>query len=170
MIVSIIIIIISFFLDGILTNFLPYGVGDLSLFTPLTTLVSIVIVCPFFHKNDQKKYFILSAIVGFLYDLFYTNLLFFNALAFLFIAYITSIFYKQFGNGYLYILLHVFISIVLYELLTVCCIIMFNLVPISIDRIIYKISHSLIINLIYAELLYIIIQRLPKKYRKVSIN
>ncbi|MCI8347805.1 MAG: rod shape-determining protein MreD [Bacilli bacterium] len=171
MAISIIIVIISFLLDGILTNFLPFGVGDLSLFTPLTTLVSMVVIYQFFyHSHNQKKYLIAATITGFLYDLFYTNLLFFNSLLFFLIAYFTMILYKQIGESYIKIIFHVLIIIVSYELVTSLCIIVFNLVPISINRILYKISHSLLFNLIYAELIYIIIKLIPKKYRKVSIN
>ena len=55
MLVSNIIVIVSLILDGILTNFLPYMVSDLSIFTPLLTVVSLVIIYPFF-KKDKKKY------------------------------------------------------------------------------------------------------------------
>ena len=54
MFISIVILIISFLLDGILTNFLPYGVGNLSLFTPLTTIVAIVLIYNFFYHNEKK--------------------------------------------------------------------------------------------------------------------
>ena len=171
MIVSIILIVISFCLDGILTNFLPYEVGNLSLFTPLTTLVCLLVLYNLFHDNHKdRQYLIMSAIVGFLYDLFYTNLLFFNCLLFLLLAYLNIIFYKQFGDGYIKILVNVLVMIILYELLTAICIISLNLVPMSIERILYKIGHSLIFNLIYAEVLYIILKLIPKKYRKVRLN
>ena len=80
--ISIIIIIISLLLDGILSNYLPYLVNDLSLFTSLFTLVSIFIIYPFFKKKE-KKYLITIFIIGIIYDLFYTNLLFFNGVLFL---------------------------------------------------------------------------------------
>ena len=170
MLISVIIIAISFCLDGILTNFLPYGVGDLSLFTPLTTLVSIVVVYSLFHdSHSDKKYLITSFVVGFLYDLCYTNLLFFNAILFLLIAYLNKVFDKQFGHSYIKIIIKMFLIIVIYELTTVLCIIILNLVPINIDRILYKISHSLILNLIYAEILYIIVKLIPRKYRKIKL-
>ena len=51
MVVAIVILVVSFFLDGILSNFLPYMVGDLSLFTPMITIVALVIVYPLFTKN-----------------------------------------------------------------------------------------------------------------------
>ena len=73
------IIIISLILDGILSNFLP--VINLSYFTPLLTLTSIFIVYPFYTK-DEYKYYITSFIVGIIYDLLYTNLLFFNGIIF----------------------------------------------------------------------------------------
>lgn len=171
MLVSIIVIIISFILDGILTNFLPYIVGNLSLFTPLTTLISITVIYKLFHnKYNHKKYFFVCFIVGFLYDLFYTNLLFFNSFLFLLIGFINTILYKQIGEGYIRTIINVIVIIILYELLTVLSIIMFNLVPINIEAIFYKISHSLILNILYSELLYIIINLIPKKYKKVRLN
>ena len=164
----VLIIIISFILDGVLTNFLPYSVGDLSLFTPLTTLVSIVVIYKlFYHNHNEKKYYMSSFIVGFIYDFFYTNLLFFNGLLFLLIAYVTTLLYKQFGESYLKILLNVLIIIVIYEVLTALCILLFNLVPISINSVLYKISHSLLFNLIYAELLYLILNLVPKNIKKL---
>ena len=38
------------------------------------------------------------------------------------------------------------------------------------DRLLYKISHSIIFNIIYGEILYFIIKLLPKKYKKIMIN
>ena len=81
MIVSIIILLISLILDGILTNFLPYLVGDLSIFTPLFTLTVIFLIYPLFRKKELD-YFILVFITGIIYDLLYTNLLFFKAFLF----------------------------------------------------------------------------------------
>ena len=77
---------------------------------------------------------------------------------------------RQFGESYLKILLNVLIIIVIYEVLTALCILLFNLVPISINSVLYKISHSLLFNLIYAELLYLILNLVPKKYKKIMIN
>ena len=46
----------------------------------------------------------------------------------------------------------------------------FNLVPITLNKLIYKITHSLLINIIYGELIYLILEILPKKYKKIKIN
>lgn len=169
MTVSSIIFVISFLLDGILTNYLPYMVSDLSLFTPLLTVTSLVIIYPLL-KKDKKKYLIFTFTAGILYDLFYTNLLFFNGFIFLVLSFIIMKLYEVFGTGYLKILVHVLLIIVLYESLTALLIIIFNLVPMNIDKLLYKISHSLLLNLIYAEIVYFILKRIPKKYLKVPLN
>lgn len=169
MLISNIIMIISFILDGVLTNFLPYMVSSLSIFTPLTTLTALVIIYPFFYHKD-KKYFITAIVVGLLYDLFYTNLLFFNAILFFIMALVVTKLYRIIGDSYIRIIVNILLIIVLYELLTALIIFAFNLVPVTIERVLYKIGHSLILNLIYGEILYVIVKKLPKKYHKTSIN
>ena len=166
---SIIIVIISLFLDGILSNYLPYLVNNLSLFTPLCTLVAIFIIYPFFKKKE-KKYLISVFIIGIIYDLFYTNLLFFNAVLFFIIGLITIYFYKIYEMNFLRLLFYIILVIICYEVLTASILLIFNMVPITFYKIIYKISHSLIINIIYGELLYFIIKIIPEKYKRISIN
>ena len=167
--IAVIILIISFLLDGILTNFLPYTVGNLSIFTPYLTIVALIIVYQFYYHKD-KKYLLTAFILGILYDLFYTNLLFFNGLVFVLIAYIVIKWYKVTGFNIVSVLIYITVLISLYELIFAGMVLIFDLVPISINKILYKISHSLVLNLIYGEILYLIILLIPKKYKKLMIN
>ena len=169
MIFAVVIMIVSLFLDGIFSNFLPYLVGDLSLFTPLLSVVSIFIVYPYFYK-DSKRYFILAFIFGFIYDLFYTNLLFFNGFLFLFIAFITTVMTKNMQVNMLNILYEVIIGIVVYELISAILFVMFNLVPISFSLVFYKIGHSLLLNIIYVEIIYLIMKKFNNKIFKRYLN
>ena len=169
MLVSIIIILISFMIDGILTNFLPYEVGNLSLFTPLTTIVALIICYAFFYRKE-KNYYILAFIVGILYDIFYTNLLFLDGFIFLIISFFITKIYKISGFNFIWILIDILISIIIYECSIALVILIFNLVPMSFNRLLYKIGHSIIFNIIYGEILYFIIKLLPKKYKKIMIN
>lgn len=166
---SIIIMIISLLLDGLLTNYLPYLVNDLSYFTPLFTLISIFIVYPLYRKKE-KEYFISIFILGFVYDLLFTNLLFFNAVLFVFIGFIIKYIIKNFELGYIKIIIYVLLIVIFYESLTALFLGVFNIVPITLDRLIYKITHSLLLNIIYSELLFIIIKLLPKRFKEISIN
>lgn len=169
MIISTIILLISIALDGILSNFLPYLVNDLSLFTPMLTVIAIFMIYPFFRKKE-KNYFITIFIVGMIYDLLYTNLVFFNGVLFLIIGFISLEIYKNFEISYLKLIIYLILIISAYEILTGIILLVFNMVPVTLYKVLYKITHSLILNIIYGELIYLIINLIPKKYRKISIN
>lgn len=167
--IPIIILIISILLDGIFSNFLPYLVNNLSVFTPLLTVVSIFMIYPFYRKNE-KKYFIILFILGIIYDLLYTNLLFFNGILFLCIGFLSRYIYKNYEVTPLRLIIYTSIIIISYESLTGIILAIFRLVPVSIYKVWYKIIHSLILNIIYNELIYLILNLIPKKYKKISIN
>ena len=164
-----IILIISIALDGILTNYLPYLVNDLSYFTPLLTVVSIFIIYPL-NRKKENKFFIIIFIVGIIYDLLYTNLLFLNGLLFLLIALVSKIIYKNFETSYLKLIIYTILIIVIYETAYASILFIYRVVPITLYKLIYKITHTILLNIIYVELLNYIIKCLPKKYKKISIN
>ena len=140
MVVAIVILVVSFFLDGILSNFLPYMVGDLSLFTPMITIVSLVIVYPLFTKR-LKYYFFSCFVIGLLYDFMYTNLLFYNAILFLAVGCITMFMNRYIRRTWLSTLLFLVVAIVGYECMNAIIILIFQLVPMTFSRLIYKVSH-----------------------------
>ena len=167
--IPIIVLIISILLDGIITNFLPFLVNDLSIFTPLLTVVSIFIIYPFYRKHE-KKYFIILFILGIIYDLLYTNLLFFNGILFLGIGLLSKYLYKNYEVTPLRLIIYTIIIIVSYESLTGLILFMFRVVPVTFYKVWYKIIHSLLLNIIYIEIVYLIINLIPEKYKKISIN
>lgn len=158
MIITYSILIFSLLVDGIISNFLPYMVNDLSLFTPFFTLVSIIIVFPAF-KKDIKKYLCVVTILGFLYDLFYTNLLFANAIYFLLIGLLVVLLNSKFELNWFTNLIFIIILLCSYFLIYDLFIYIFNVVPLDIDAIIYQITHYLLLNILYGESLYFIFYR-----------
>lgn len=166
---GLIILIISVYLDGLLSLFIPYIPGQLSIFTPMLTIVSLLIIYPLYRKKE-KKYFITLFITGIIYDLLYTNLLFYNALVFVLFGFIIKFIYENLDVSSIKLIFYEILIIVAYELLISLFILIFNLVPISINEIVYKITHSLLLNLIYSELLYLVIKIIPKRYKRISIN
>ena len=167
--ISYIIQILSLLLDGILTNFLPYLENDLSLFTPFLSVITIFLIVPFYRK-DEKKYLINVFIYGIIYDLFYTNLLFWNACIFLVIGLLTIFIYKNYEISLLKIIIPIIVIITSYELINASIIWIFHLVPITLSKVIYKITHTLLLNIIYGVVIYFIISMIPNKYKKISIN
>ena len=153
---KILIIISSFILDIILSNVLPFMKGDLSIFTSLFVPITIYLIYPF-YKNQELRYSIESFIIGIIYDLIFTNLLFFDGVIFLIISLVSVKIYKNFMVDKYKNIMYVFLIIILYEFLVASIFLIFNLVPISFYDFIYKISHTLLINVVYGFLLYEII-------------
>ena len=150
------IIISSFILDRILSNVLPFMKGDLSIFTSLFVPITIYLIYPF-YKNQELKYYIESFIIGIIYDLIFTNLLFFDGVIFLIISLVSVKIYKNFIVDKYKNIMYVFLIIILYEFLVASIFLIFNLVPICFYDFVYKISHTLLINVVYGFLLYEII-------------
>jgi len=162
------ILILSFLLDGILTNFLGFMPGNLTLFTPMLTITSLVLIYPYYEQNN-KQYLITIFILGVLYDLFYTNLFLASGLIFLVLGFLIKVLYKQFSMNWFKVIIYTVLTILIYELSIVLFILLFNLVPMNIERVIYKLSHSLLLNIIYAEIFYLLL-RLSKRYMQRTLN
>ena len=94
------ILIISFILDGIFSNFLPSN----SIFNSLFTLVSLIIVYPYFNGN-RHDYYKYAFILGLAYDLIYTDTVIFYAFVFLSVSFIISRFMLVLANNYLNIVI-----------------------------------------------------------------
>lgn len=166
---GIIIIALSIYFDGFLTLYLPYLPGDISILNPMLTIVSLILIYPLYRKKE-KTYFIIIFIAGIIYDLLYTNLLFYDAIIFLLFGFIIKMIYKELDVRHIKLSLYIIILIVIYELIMTLFILIFNLVPITLPKLLYKISHSILLNIIYGEVLYEIIKRLPNKYKRIDIN
>ena len=166
---GLIILVISVYLDGFLTLFLPYLPNNLSLFTPMLTLVSLLLIYPLYRKKE-KHYFITIFIVGLIYDLLYTNLLFYDSIIFTLFGLIITNIYKNLDVSHIKLSLYIIFLIILYEVILGLFIIIFNLVPITLTKIIYKITHSILLNIIYGEVVYTIIKYLPDRFKRIDIN
>ena len=125
---AILIIGISLILDGILTNYLPFLPNNLSLFTPLLTITSLVLIYPFYRKQENN-YYITLFITGIIYDLFYTNLLFFHAVIFLILGVIIKWIYKNYEITPIRIIIYISIIIICYEFLEGFILYIFQIVP-----------------------------------------
>lgn len=140
-----ILIIIGLLLDGLLSTY----ISTTTYFIPLLTVTTIYLIYPKF-KHATKKYFVILFITGVTYDLMYTNLLFFHSIIFIIlgniIKYIDNNLYQNKFEKLLYLIL----IIIIYELLIGLTFGIFKVSTITFQKLVYKISHSLITNLIYA--------------------
>lgn len=153
----ILIILISFYLEGIVSNFV-----DLNYLQPLFTLLSIIIIYPYLF-NRKRDYFIICFITGLLYDITYTDTIFLNAFIFILMGYIIYLINIFITNNKLNVIFISFITIILYRIITFLVLIFINYINKEINLLINSITSSILINIIYIFLTYIITNRISIK-------
>lgn len=152
--------IVSFILDGILLRYISPN----SIFLPLLTIISLVIIFPYFN-NNHYRYFKYIAILGLLYDIVYSNTIFFNFFIFILIGFIIDFLFYILSNRLSITLLISFISIVLYRMILYLFSVIFNNVDYNHIFLIKNIYSSLILNLLYCIILYFISLYYSKKHK-----
>lgn len=157
---AIVFIIISFLLEGIFTKFINLN----SLFIPLFTITSLVILFAYFNNKDKYfSYFITSIIFGFLYDIFYTNSLFINTFAFALNS-LVIIFINNYLSPSLLSKIGInIITIVFYRITTYFMLCLYGYINFNENILLKGIYSSIIVNLIYGIILYFICNFCAKK-------
>ena len=152
-----IIIIISFLFESIFSNI----VNHYSILTPLFLITSLSILYPYFKKN-KFNFVIVCIICGLFYDIAFTDLPFVNTISFglcsgLIILGFNYVNYNIYSSNIINILNIVFYRVISYLLLCIIDYVNFNEV-----FLLEGISHSLLVNIIYGIILFIIVDLLSK--------
>lgn len=147
-----IIIVISFLLDGVVGGLINYD----SLMYPLFSLLSLITSYTYFNQKDNM-YLLLAFIIGLAYDLVYTDTLFFNACIFLSSAMLLKKIFEKFPYNYLSILLISLIMIFYYRIFIYLILIFINYLNFNTLVLLQGIYSSIIINIIYISIVYLII-------------
>ena len=152
-----IILIFSFLFEASFSNIIPKN----SLLVPLFLLTSLTILYPYF-KNKNINFTITCVICGFIYDISLTNSLFINTLSFGLVSGLTILSYNYinyniYSSNILNIIVLIFYRIISYILLCIIDIIKFNE-----KSLIEGIYSSLIVNVKYGIIIFIIVDLLAK--------
>lgn len=154
-----IILVISFLLEGIVSNFVPIN-GFLA---PLFTLVALIIIYPLF--DETSEYYKYAFVTGLAYDLFYTDTILFHAIIFCFMAFIITRLNLVLSDNYLNILIIMGICILIYRVVTYSLLVLVSSMGFDLVALIMSVLKSLIINLIYSALLFFVVKKCQKKYK-----
>lgn len=156
--------VLSLLLDGIISKYIISN----TLFIPLFTIMALIIIYPYFHVS--YKYFRYCAILGLLYDIAYMNTIFYNFFVFMLLAYIISFFYYLFSNTLLITILISLIVICSYRIINALFLLIFKGGCISFNIFIESIYSSVILNVIFCVLGYILTNRYSKKHNILRSN
>lgn len=153
-----IVIILSFFLEIVFSNIVSFS----SLFVPLFLIVSLVLMYPYFKS---KMYFIIiCAICGLIYDLGFLNTVFINTLCFTFVGLMTMflhsyINYNLVSTNIVNVIIVIFYRTTSYLLLCLTAYTNFH-----ISTLFRGIYSSLLANIIYGIVLYLLLELVCKKF------
>lgn len=142
--------IILFILDNIVSNLINYD----SIFYPLFTLLSLILIYPNYNKKDNR-YCIISFILGLIYDVT-LNTLFLNVFIFLLLAYILRLIFSKIKYNYLSVLFISILSIIYYRTVTYIVLVILNYLEFNIFTLFKSIYSSILLNIIYVSLFYLL--------------
>lgn len=153
-------VIISFFLDSIITSFIPID----SILLPLFSLISLIIIYPYFHK-EENSYLIFSFLLGLLYDIVYTDTIFLNTFIFLLIAFIIKLINEYISNNMFNVSIMTLLIVIIYRIITYFVLVIINYLTYNFHDLLVCIYSSLILNVFYGISLYLITDFVSKKYK-----
>ncbi len=152
--------IISFLLDSVFLNLLSPD----SFFCPLFSLLTVLICYPLVEKSS-KQYYFLCGILGLLYDICYTDSLFFHTLFFIFLGYFFGRVYQKFQVNFLNTFFLGIGTILFYRIVLA---LFFSFLPgFSFDTSIFlkSIFSSLLLNSLYLIVFYFFVKKIRLKWR-----
>src|SRR5574344_1631203 len=149
MIKIIIYLLLSFFLDGLISTYISTS----SIFLPLFSITSLVIIYRLFERKE-KTFFIFFSIIGFLYDIFYTVTLIVYLFIFLLVALFIKIINIYLANNLLSYFTKLLLTIIFFRLITYLILLIVGYLNFNFMGLIESIYTSLIINFIYIFISY----------------
>lgn len=158
MIFNILILFISIILELLVNLYINTN----SYFIPLFTLLSLIFIYPYF-KNSKRDFYILSVIIGFIYDIVFTNFYILNALIFLLISNIIYYYFKKFNYKLLNIILLSIILVLVYNFILFIIFNIYRYNMYTLFELIYILKHFFIVNIIYIFIIYLIYNKLYLK-------
>lgn len=159
------ILIFSFLLEAAFTNI----VSGNSFLIPLFTITSLVLIYPYF-KNKNINYIIVCLILGLFYDIAFADSIFVNVISFGLLGGIIILCYNYVKyNIYTANIINV-ILLISYRIISYIILLSINYISFNNKIFFSGIYKSLLINIIYGILLYIIIELLAKILNKKRIE
>ena len=165
MIVIIIYAIISFLLDGLLSNYMSVGITDPSYFRTIFSVVALVIMLNYF--DEKRKYLYVLVSLGLLFDIVYTNTFLLNTFIFYLIYFIMHKLNYLMPNNLFTISLKAYLAICLYHVLSFFILMVADYGNYQTSLLGNILLHSIISTIIYASVSYVLVKKIYfKSYSK----
>lgn len=158
MIVAIIYVIISFLLDSIISNILPFNLIDPSYFKTIYSVISLVIIYNYF--DNQRKYLSILIVLGIFFDIVYTNTFILNIVIFLIIYIILSKIDYMITTNIFTINLKSIICVSSYHIFTYIILLLSHYNSYDLKLLGLILIRSIIMTIVYTSISYLIINKI----------
>lgn len=155
-----ILLISSFIIEGIFSNFISIHSKH---FNPLFLFMAIIIIYPYY--KDKRKYYKLCFIYGLLYDIIYTNTLFFHSIIFILVVHIVHYIYKLCSLNLINMIVVTLTSICIYRIISYLLLCLLTANSFSLITLSTSVTSSLVMNIIYMIISYIVIHYIYCYYK-----
>ena len=164
----IIYVILSFILDGFMSNYINNSLTNYSYFNTIYSLISLVIIYNYF-END-KKYLSFLLVTSVLFDIAYTNTFPVNTLIFLIIYFLIKKINYYVPNNYLTINIKTVLCITIYHILSYFILLFIDTYNYPLKVLWIIISRNIIMTIIYTTISYLIFKNYYFKTYKKKIK
>ena len=158
MIVMIVYAVISFLLDGLVSNYMAMGIDNPSYLRTIFTVVSLVIMLSFFDEHQRYLYILCG--LGFLFDIVYTGTFIFNVVLFLGIYFVLEQVNYFVPDNFLMVNIKALLAISLYYIFSYLILMLVNYSYYPLFLLGKILLHSIIGTIIYASLSYLVIKKI----------
>lgn len=160
------IVLISFLLESILSNYVSINT---MLFNPLFSIISLIIIYPYF-KNDNMSFIKSCLIFGVIYDLIFTLTFPLHVLLFGLTG-ILIILINNFISNHLFNLPLISLAIIInYRIISYLILVLIGYLDFHFNILLNGITSSILVNIIYVLVLYLITDYYAKKHHIVKID
>lgn len=163
MIISVIILLISTFIQGIASNYLGYSYNNLSIFSTVYVLIALLILNPYFE--NKKKYFTLLIVFGLIIDITYANTSILNTCLFIICYYLSKNFHFFFPYNWLTVSISNLICVFTYHIISFLFLNILKYDTYTFSNLLKILSHSILMTIIYSNIIYIITSFVNKKFQ-----
>lgn len=159
------VLMFSFLLESSFSNLVETN----SFLIPLFTITSLVLIYPYF-KNKNINYIIVCLILGLFYDIAFADSVFVNTMSFGIIGGLVILCYNYVKyNIYTSNIINIIILIT-YRIISYVILLSINYIPFNAKIFFSGIYNSLLINIVYGILLYMIIELVAKIFNKKRVE
>lgn len=158
MIVAVIYVIISFLLDGIISNIIPFNLVDLSYFKTIYSVISLVIIYNYF--DNHQKYLKILITLGIFFDIVYTNTFILNIVVFLIIYLVLSNLDYVITTNIFTVNLKSIVCVSTYHIITYIILLLANYNHYSIKLLGIILLRSIIMTIVYTTISYLLMNKI----------